>query len=109
MESITINMFDRAPTALADRRLFLLSLGKSRPAGYVKVPANELLTFSYIEVIGGGRSCSLDIQARLEEGKNYELVGGAAFDKGLLPILPGPRKCTLGVKEVQSRTGVTPG
>jgi hypothetical protein len=74
----------------------------SAPAQTARVAANTPMTFSYFENVSGGRSCRVEVQAQLQEGKSYTLVGGAAFGKGPLPILPA-RQCRFGI--VDDATG----
>lgn len=98
-ESIDIYLFDGQASPPGNRQLFSIRQSKSKPSGYVQVPAGTPLRISYYEAASGGRTCQLFIQVILEEGKHYSLDGGFAYESGPIPILTGARKCRLSVIE----------
>ena len=98
-ESIDIYLFDKNGDPPGQRHLFAIKKSKSQPEGYVKVPANTPLNFSYYESVSGGRECKLFKKATLDQDKNYILVGGFDYESGPIPILTGTRKCKFGVVE----------
>jgi hypothetical protein len=103
-ESIDIGIVD--PEKKIPARLFYIYKSTSKPEGYVKVPANEPLQLYYDETASGGRSCKITIQVRLEEGKNYVLVGGFTYKSGPIPILMGTRGCEFGLIDEETKLPV---
>lgn len=97
-ESIDIYM---TRNDVPQRKYLLFSIHKSlsKPSGYIRVPANQKITFEYDEVASGGRTCNIPYVATLKEGHQYSLVGGFAYKNGLIPIISGYRLCQFGITE----------
>jgi hypothetical protein len=75
------------------QQLFSVKKSLSTPAGYVRVPARETLVLAYREQALGGRPCEAAVRVMLEQGKRYNLVGGADVSAAT----SGARPCRLGV------------
>ncbi|MFL9667339.1 hypothetical protein WIX39_010340 [Variovorax sp. AB1(2024)] len=105
-ESISVWMSGALARGLGSGNLFDVRSSKSKPEGYVKVPANEEITLVYFEMASGNRTCNIAIKTVLEAGKNYSLEGGFAYEEGVIPILFGTRKCRLGVIDDATRLPV---
>src|SRR5689334_23271218 len=78
-ESIDISVSERQGNG--ERRLLyaMTRANASNQVPPVKIAANTALDFFYSESVSGGRSCTITVQARLQEGKTYSLVGGSAY------------------------------
>ncbi|MES2949116.1 MAG: hypothetical protein V4858_11300 [Pseudomonadota bacterium] len=103
-ESISVSISDLDAKPPVYGRLFAINYSKSKPLGYMQVPANVPLDLGYYESASGGRYCQLSAKVTLEQGKTYSLVGGFAYESGPIPILMGTRKCHFGV--VDDATGI---
>lgn len=89
------------------KRLFYVRNSKSDPVGSVKVEANQPLRFEYVEAASGGRSCHIALEANLEAGKSYSLIGGFEYQSGAIPILTGTRMCRFAVQDDADKTLVS--
>ena len=78
-------------------RLFEISRSVSKPAGYMKVPANEPLILTYFENSSGAPICRVTIQVVLEAGKSYTLTGGTIYKPNPMPLMRDFRTCEFAV------------
>ena len=96
-DSIAIHIAEGPCGNSEPKSLFSISMSGVRPEGYVKVAAGRPLQIQFHEYANGGVQCHLAVEVLLEPERSYSLVGGSYFDKGILPLLPGPRMCRIGV------------
>lgn len=80
------------------QQLFSVKKSVSTPSGYVRVPARETLVLAYREQTTRAQPCEAAVRVVLEEGKRYNLVGGA----DAAATASGVRPCLLAVVDESS-------
>lgn len=93
---MNIFLFNTHATPPGRKILFTASSSVSKPIDYIKVPTDGPQIIVYSEITPS-HSCTVTIMADMQPGKNYSLKGGHFFEKGPIPFLVGPGKCTLDV------------
>lgn len=106
-ESIEVYVSQGSCGGTERKRLFYIVDSKSDPVGAVKVEADQTLKFDYVEAASGGRSCNISLEATLEAGKSYTLMGGFDYKSGLIPILSGTRMCRFAIQDDADKTLVS--
>jgi hypothetical protein len=90
-ESIAVRMAIQRGVTGPSQPLFTVVRSVSTPSGYVRVPAQEVLVLAYREQASQSQRCEALLKVKLEEGKLYNLVGGATA------VAAGGRQCPFAV------------
>ncbi len=80
--------------------LYDIDSSSVRPEGKIAIEANKPLKFSYAEAISD-RYCLIKAEAILKPNKNYSFIGGATFEKSIIPFLPN-RGCEFAIIEADT-------
>jgi hypothetical protein len=86
-ESLAVRVAIQRSQLSGSEQLFSVKKSVSAPSGYVRVPARETLVLAYREQTSRGRPCEAAMRVVLEQGKRYNLVGGAGAVVGAGPCL----------------------
>jgi hypothetical protein len=89
-ESLAVRVAIQRSRLSGSEQLFSVKKSVSTPSGYVRVPARETLVLAYREQTTRAQRCEAAVRVVLEEGKRYNLVGGAdaaATASGVRPCL----------------------